>query len=202
MTVQKVVAGEAVRDAVAVAPRAAEMLAELHRCAPPIGARQLDPLRQASATAGTITALVPHLSGEVTGLVEALSASRPTSELVMSHGDFHPKQLLDTADGLTLLDFDEMGMSSAANDMATYVAHLHDGTPVGARRAQEGLIGLIDGYGHRPPDLDWHLSTALLRRAVFPFRTYPGPDWPERIEAMVRAAQAALAQGHLTEMPA
>jgi hypothetical protein len=75
---------------------------------------------------------------------------------------------------------------------ATYAAHLLDGTPVGDERAGQALEALSVGYGARPPGLNWHLAVATMRRAVFPFRTYPTPEWPERVEVMVAAAERAL----------
>ncbi|MDP8970038.1 MAG: hypothetical protein M3N52_06010 [Actinomycetota bacterium] len=73
--------------------------------------------------------------------------------------------------------------------MATYAAHLLDGSPAGRDRADEALDALVDGYGSPPDELAWRLSTAVLRRSVSPFRTDPAPDWPQRVEAMVATAE-------------
>ena len=72
------------------------------------------------------------------------------------------------------------------------------------------LDGLLDGYGARPEALGWHLAAAILGRAAHPFhRQLPG--WPDRVEAMLRAAEdgpclgrcvtgcAGFVGSHLTE---
>jgi hypothetical protein len=48
----------------------------------------------------------------------------------------------------------------------------------------------VAGYGERPEGLPWYLATMMLRRAPHPFRRFE-PEWPDRIEAMVRAAELA-----------
>jgi hypothetical protein len=53
------------------------------------------------------------------------------------------------------------------------------------------LGSLLAGYGARPEGLRWYLSAALLRRAERPFRVLE-EDWPERVEELVDAAEAAL----------
>ena len=56
----------------------------------------------------------------------------------------------------------------------------------------EVLDGLLDGYGGRPEALDWYLAAAILARVAHPFhRQVPG--WPERVDAMLRAAERARA---------
>ena len=53
------------------------------------------------------------------------------------------------------------------------------------------LEPLLGGYGRRPPALDWHLGAAILGRAAHPFQRQL-PNWPERVEAMLAAAEASL----------
>ena len=52
---------------------------------------------------------------------------------------------------------------------------------------------LVEGYGDAPPGLSWYLATGIVRRAALPFR-YLDERWPERVEAMVEAAESALAR--------
>ncbi len=53
----------------------------------------------------------------------------------------------------------------------------------------EVLEPLLAGYGGRPDALGWHLSAAILGRAAHPFQRQ-FEHWPERVEAMVAAAEA------------
>ena len=53
------------------------------------------------------------------------------------------------------------------------------------------LEALVEGYGGRPAGLSWYLSAAILRSARGPFKRFE-PDWPERIETTVAAAESAL----------
>jgi hypothetical protein len=53
------------------------------------------------------------------------------------------------------------------------------------------LEPLLAGYGSRPADLEWHLAAAVLARAAHPFQRQV-PQWEERVEAMVTAAEEFL----------
>ena len=189
VTAQEVIDGRPVDDPVAAAAEAGGVLAALHGGRTRRALRRLDPMAAAAATAGTVGALVPPLHGRLERLLRRLHADAPRPEATLCHGDFHARQLLATDSGLALLDLDELGLGPPGGDLATYGAHLLDGTPAGVHRADEALELLIEGYGSRPADLGWHLSAATLRRAVFAFRTEPGSDWPERVEAMVETAE-------------
>ena len=56
----------------------------------------------------------------------------------------------------------------------------------------EVLEPLHDGYGGRPAALDWYRAVALLGRAAHPFQRQV-PGWPERVEAMLAAAETIRA---------
>jgi aminoglycoside phosphotransferase (APT) family kinase protein len=111
--------------------------------------------------------------------------------LVLSHGDFSARQLVVTPDGLAVVDWDAMRLAPAALDPATYAAHLVSGEPDDLDEASKALEQLVEGYGDRPLGLSWYFATAILRHARAPFK-YFDEDWPERIERMVTAAEAAL----------
>jgi ABC-type multidrug transport system fused ATPase/permease subunit len=191
VTAQRALSATPIPDPVAVAAEAGTLLAEFHD-APTTRQRRLDPLAGAKASATTIAALVPDLRDRTTRLVRRLASSPPAGGPALCHGDFHSRQLVSTPRGLAVLDLDEMGIGAPALDPATYAAHLLDGTPAGLHRSQQALDALLTGYAARPDGLDWHVAAAVLRRAVFPFRTHPGPHWPDQVEAMLTTAERAL----------
>lgn len=191
MTAQHVVAGEPLDDPVSQAPWVGSVLARLHRAEAPASLRTLDPLPGALASARTVTKLVPELTHRTTELVERLARSRPAGTVTWCHGDFHRGQLLAAGDTLSVLDTDECGVGDPALDLATFAAHLHDGLE-GSQRIHAVLDGLVEGYGKRPAGLEWHLSVALLRRSMSPFRAFPMPDWPDRVRNMLKAAEEVV----------
>jgi aminoglycoside phosphotransferase (APT) family kinase protein len=139
-----------------------------------------------------VTAIAPHLRARVERLVRRLGESFPAgARLVPSHGDFHEGQLLCGRDGAAVIDFDEMTAAPQALDLATYAAHQLWGEEGELAAARAVLEELAEGYGERPEGLDWYLAALILRRSSHPFRRMR-PDWPERVEAMVNAAEEAL----------
>ena len=68
------------------------------------------------------------------------------------------------------------------------VEHLNDWPA-----ADEALTRLLRGYGSVPRGLDWYLATAILRRAIRPFRSQQ-PDWPEQVEGLVSLAESVFAE--------
>jgi aminoglycoside phosphotransferase (APT) family kinase protein len=90
-----------------------------------------------------------------------------------------------------MIDFDEMTAAPPALDLATYAAHQLWGDEGGLDAARAILDELVEGYGERPEGLDWYLAALILRRSSHPFRRMR-PDWPQRVEAMVGAAEEAL----------
>ena len=52
------------------------------------------------------------------------------------------------------------------------------------------LDRLLAGYGEPPEALGWHLRAAILGRVAHPFHRQL-PAWPDRVDAMLRAAEAA-----------
>jgi Ser/Thr protein kinase RdoA (MazF antagonist) len=108
-----------------------------------------------------------------------------------AHGDFHVDQLIVQDDSFVCIDFDGMCTAPAALDIATYAADVVRGRGDDEARIQAVLEPLLEGYGERPDSLDWYLCTAILCRATHPFRSQAS-HWPERVEAMIEAAGAAV----------
>jgi ATP-binding cassette, subfamily B, bacterial len=149
-------------------------------------------LAAAGRSAHLVMALLPAISARIRALLRALEAERPSVDgLVPSHGDFNARQLLVRPDGLAAIDFDAMCLAPAALDPATFGAYLVLGGPSDLDAATEVLEQLLEGYGDRPLGLEWYLATCILRRAPRPFR-YLDEHWPERVEGMVAASEAAL----------
>ncbi|HEX9598422.1 MAG TPA: ABC transporter transmembrane domain-containing protein [Gaiellaceae bacterium] len=173
---------------------AGEALALLHASRPAWVRRATatSQLAAAAASARLTIEILPGLGRRLERLLAELERRAPKGgALVNSHGDFHAGQLLDLDEGPALIDFDEMCSAQPALDLTSYAGHLVSGADGDLQQAREALEGLVGGYGVRPPDLPWYLSTSILRRAPFPFR-FLDVRWPERVEGMVAAAESAL----------
>jgi Phosphotransferase enzyme family len=193
VTVQPYLPGRKPDSAYAAARTAGRVLRALH-ASPVEGLERLPPARQHAVAAQfgeMVTAIAPHLGPRVKRLVERLHATLPDAAEVPSHGDFHEGQLLFDGDAVAVIDLDEMTAAPRALDIATYAAHSLWGDEGQLEDARAMLERLVEGYGERPPGLDWYLSALILRRASHPFRRML-PDWPERVAAMVGAAEEAL----------
>jgi hypothetical protein len=198
VTVQRLLAGSPPARPGGVALAAGELLRELQTASPDpqeaglVVAPPSEQLAVAEASARFVAAILPALGGRLEVLLRALEASVPPCDrLVLAHGDFSARQLLVTADGLAVVDLDAMRLAPAALDPATYAAHLVFGEPDDLDDASAALEELLEGYGGRPLGLSWYLATSILRHSRSPFR-YFDEHWPERVEGMVAAAEAAL----------
>jgi Phosphotransferase enzyme family len=194
LTVQGSVDGHRPGSAAEVASEAGELVAGLQH-APITTDATLAPERRLDAAArkaAVIAAVLPELRPRLEALLERLGRGLPSGlAVVPSHGDFHVDQLLVGAEGIAVIDFDDMCMAPPAVDIATYAADVVRGRSTDLDAVEEVLDGLLAGYGHRPPALGWHLSAAILGRAAHPFHRQVA-QWPERVEAMVSAAEASL----------
>lgn len=176
-----------------VAYGAGAILAELHTAQAPMLRRERphDQLTAAASSASFVAALRPELRGRIETLLDRLEDSRPEANgLVPSHGDFNARQLVIRRGDLAVVDFDGMCLAPAALDPAIYGAYLVLGGPGDLERARVVLEDLLEGYGERPPGLDWYLATSILRRAPRPFR-YLDDHWPELLEGMLAASEEA-----------
>jgi Ser/Thr protein kinase RdoA (MazF antagonist) len=193
VTVQRHVAGRQPQPEEA-AEAAGRLLAELHASSPcplppaPPGAQ----LKAAAATTGLIAALSEPLGRRAEALLGRLARELPVGlPHVTAHGDFNARQLLVTDGGeLALVDFDALCQAPAALDLATYSAYVVLGDDRALQRSRDVLDALLAGYGSHPPELGWYLATCVLRRSARPFR-YFEQDWPEKVDAMLGAAEAA-----------
>jgi hypothetical protein len=189
--VQSLVAGVRPAGPEEVAHEAGALLARLH-------AARLDGLRPAPAaywlksaakSAGVLAAVVPRLEERLAGFVRDLERRLPADDGVPSHGDFDVRQLLELDGDFGVVDFDRMSTAAPALDLASYISFVvdHDGLAA----ASTVLRALVEGYGRRPEGVPWYLATVLLRRARIPFRRFVD-GWPDRVEARLAVAEAAL----------
>ena len=149
-------------------------------------------LREAQRHAFVAGVVVPDLAVRVEELIERLTGDRPTDlALVPAHGDFHVDQLIVSDERFAVIDFDGMCYAPAALDIATYAADVVRGRKGDLDGVTAVLGGLLDGYGSSPDALNWYVCTAILARSTHPFRAQT-PNWPQRVEAMIAAAEGAL----------
>jgi ATP-binding cassette subfamily B protein len=196
---QPLLLGHPPPKALGAAEEAGEVLAIIHGSArgalpgqhlPEVTSRRR--LEASTASARLVAVLVPNLAPRLESLLGRLAAQAPPGDaIVVSHGDFHAGQLLDTGIDFAVLDFDEVCEAHPAFDIATYAAHVVCGNDGDLETAAHALEGLAEGYGCLPRDVSWYLATSILGRAPFPFR-YLDERWPERVEGMVVAAEEAL----------
>ena len=81
-------------------------------------------------------------------------------------------------------------LAAPALDLATYAADVVRGRDGDLVAVDAVLDCLLTGYGERPEALGWHLSAAILGRVAHPFHRQV-PAWPDRVDAMLRAAEDA-----------
>jgi ATP-binding cassette subfamily B protein len=193
-TVQASLEGERASDPYDVAAEAGDLLRTLHALPAGDGPRLTNAhrLEQAAKHASVVSAVLPTLGDRLGALLRRLEERVPEdADLVLSHGDFEAGQLLVGPDGLALLDVDDLCVAPRALDRATYAAHAVDGNGGGVDAACAVLARLGEAYGRAPRALDWHLAAALVCRSSAPFRRFR-PDWPDRIEGIVAAAEEVV----------
>lgn len=150
-----------------------ELLASLHGCTavlasvPRTAPRIVKSLRRKQAR---IAELAPEYAARYRAAVDAVEAAQPGDrELVCSHGDFSPRNVLAGRGRYALIDWDRLRLADPARDIAHYGAWCwlralhHRGT--GDWSALERFAALYAclrpcALGER---LDFHLASALLR---------------------------------------
>jgi hypothetical protein len=192
LTAQSFVEGASPAGPVEAAPAAGAFLAMLHgtpndtvRITPPSHR-----LESATASARLLASIEPRLEQRLDALLRRLEERMPDEPLVLSHGDFHARQMLELDGDYGVIDFDASCRAPAALDMATYVSSLvrgRDDLPAG----MAALDVLGEAYGRQPAGVPWYLTCVLLRRASIPFRVFR-ESWPEQVEDRVRCAEMAL----------
>ena len=94
-------------------------------------------------------------------------------------------------EGVAVFDFDAICATHPAMDLARFAAVIVRRDPSRLDAAYAALARLLDAYGDPPPDLDWYLAAQILCQVGSPFRK-GWPDWPEKVEGIIAAAESVL----------
>ena len=138
-----------------------------------IGMQQFSRLDLARVTRSgeLISQARPDVASAATALTSRLTSDLPArQEEVMLHGDCHPGNVVVTDEGLSLIDFDQAGIGSAAADIGSLMARLNYGSILRERdpATATGMTNaFLEGYAQvraLPDDrtLRWHVAAALL----------------------------------------
>jgi phosphotransferase family enzyme len=189
-TLQRFVHGAAL-DGLAAAMPAGALLRRLHGL--PVDGLPLvtaeDRLAESRRGAVLAATIVPALAARSERVTAMLARRLPADEqLVPAHGDFEPGQLIAGDAGLALIDVDDHCAAPRADDLGRYAAHAVRGVSGDLDAVLDVLESLLTGYGMRPHGVEWYVAASILARAGSPFR-HQEPDWPERLEAFVAAAE-------------
>ena len=150
-----------------------ELLASLHGCdavltsLPRTGSRIVKSLRRKQAR---VAELAPEYAARYRAAVDAVEAARPRDrELVCSHGDFSPRNVLAGRERYALIDWDRLRLADPARDVAHYAAwcwlrvlHRRGASDWSALERFVALYASLRpcALGER---LDFHLGAAMLR---------------------------------------
>lgn len=183
-------------------------LAGLHRVAArtlpqALANRESEPVLVARSVE-TLARLVPHLAVELDSLARELcrvltDGAGPSDGLV--HGDFYDDQVLVSGEhGPILLDLDEAAVGDPRADLGNLLAHISARSDEATARSARTAVAEAyeSASGAASPWLDERTllrfeAAATLHMAVGPFRRLE-PDWPARVERLVRLARACLEQ--------
>jgi ABC-type multidrug transport system fused ATPase/permease subunit len=142
---------------------------------------------------GVVARVWPDVAAAVVAFVDALSDAAPgppdAMDLVLSHGDFTPSQVLLDAGTPAVVDLDTLCWADPALDLGRYLAQLHLlGTKVAGGEAVT-LLGsltgtLLDSYGacssraaeaaEAEDRVSFYLATSLVRSALHAARQLKG----------------------------
>lgn len=175
-------------DVAVQAQAAGALVRHLHDRVPVDGLPLAGPdelLAQSTAPVALAGFARPALAPRLAAVAERLAATRPgPGHLVATHGDFNLGQLLETRNGLAVIDLDTLSAAAPAFDLAAYATNTVSGRPGDETRAAEALAQVVRGYGDDPGDLGWYVAATLLRRVDRAIRRLKR-DWPERTDALV-----------------
>jgi hypothetical protein len=194
VTVQGALGGQLPIDPLTAAGPAGAMLRELQSL--PIAGLPARPTAYELETHGVAVRITrdiaPELEQRAAEVRRRLAASRPLdSRPVVAHGDFDHGQMLLGPGGVGVFDFDAICATHPAMDVARFAAVIVRRDPSTLDRADAALTRLLETYGEPPPDLDWYLAAQILCQVGSPFRK-AWPDWPQKLEAIIAAAEKVL----------
>ena len=160
-----------------------------------------DRLRQA---ADALAALRPDVASVAAALARDLNERRPddANDLVLLHGDVHPKNAIFTGHRVTLIDVEDAAIGSAAADVASLLAgldYLVIAKRVDAAVHRKLASAFLTGYDRvaarpRHPSLRWHRAAALLVERAYRAVTRVRPLGLHNLEALLVHARRVLTE--------
>lgn len=170
-----------------------ELLDRLPRLERSVSSRR----RRLSGHLRLLRRVAPQQENGLSRIEEAAEALEDPDPIPV-HGDFHSGQILVSSGALTgLVDIDTVGVGNRTDDYANLLAHLH----VVALRDTTGAAAQ---YGERVyataaaastgDDLRIRTAATMLGYASGPWSRQE-PDWPKRVERLVKAAAEWLEPG-------
>jgi aminoglycoside phosphotransferase (APT) family kinase protein len=177
-----------------------ELLAALHDCDARPQSRRTSRgiVRSARRKADRIAQLAPQYAEAARSLADAIAAQRVSdTELVPSHGDFSPRNVLVSSDRFVLIDWDRLQLADPARDVvyfgiSTWLPRLRRGRLPNRDLLEEAIQGYT---AFRPSaklksQLHFHIAAGLLRIACSLVDLWP-------TEAYLVPALITLARGEL-----
>ena len=182
---------------------AMRLLVSLHSCEakPETRRSSRSIVRSMKRKAATIARLAPQHVPIVAPVIEALEARRPKdTELVPSHGDFSPRNVLAGRERWVLLDWDRFQWADPARDVAYFAIHdWRDRLRRGRWPDRSLLEKAVRLYEARRPgaDLDrqlgFHIAAGLTRMAASLVQLWPQEAW--LVPALAKVALRELEAG-------
>ena len=168
------------------------LLAELHTCeaTPETRRNSRGLLRSATRKAERIAELAPEHAALAHDVLAALTAARVKErELVPSHGDFSPRNVIVGDGRLALMDWDRLQLADPARDVAYFATYdWADALRHGREPDRAPLQRAMNIYETARPganlkrSLSFHVAAGCLRRAVSVLELWPdqatlSPAW-------------------------
>lgn len=180
---------------------AVRLLAELHssdaRPEKERGSRSI--VRSVERKAARIAELAPAQAALANEVSAAIAAARvKEAELVPSHGDFSPRNVLVVGpERLALIDWDRLQLADPARDVAYFgTSDWADWLRRGRAPNRDRLERAVEVYQAARPEvrlkrsLSWHVAAGCVRRAASVLELWPDQAW--LAPAWLRTAQREL----------
>jgi hypothetical protein len=155
-------------------------------------------LKGIASAAEHIHTLLPATGAQIRAILEraeALYERLPQEAPGFAYGDFKADHLWDTADGLTLIDFDTCYLFDQAIDTGKFLADLrwwYDG--YGLAGVEDAQAHFLDGYGVTSEQLPMgrlYEALVLVKTTARRVRLFD-PDWVARTTRLIATADTLL----------
>lgn len=163
------------------------LLAELHRSdvKPEIRRSSRAIVRSAERKVERIAELAPNHAVLAKEVADAINAARVKErELVPSHGDFSPRNVLVGEGRLTLIDWDRLQLADPARDVVYFGTYdWADWLRRGRAPNRDNLRRAVEIYESVRPEaklkrsLAFHIAASCLRRAASVLELWPEQAW-------------------------